>query len=145
MAGLVGGGLFATRGSRLQLEGSIRKTRTAALSPTRSLLVLDFRATNTSDYPYVVKTVEVEVTFADGRKEIGQFVPEIDAKTLFPALPVLGDKLADSIGTGENIPKKQTVDRMVAATFPIPESDLVSRKSVLLRIRHVQGPSSELR
>jgi hypothetical protein len=142
---MVGGGLFASRGAHLELEGSVRKTRVAALSPTRTVVVLDFRASNLADYPFVVKTIEVEVTLADGRKEIGQFVPEVDAKSLFPALPALGDKLAVSIGTGEKIGKKQTVERMAAASFNLPEADLEARKGVLLRLRDVDGPVSELR
>ena len=142
---MIGGGLFATRGTHLELNGSVRKTRVAALSPTRSVVVLDFRATNPSDYPFVVKTVEVEVTLANGKKEIGQYVPEVDAKTLFPALPALGDKLAASIGTGEKIGAKQTVERMAAASFPMPESDLAARKGVVLRLRDVDGPLAELR
>lgn len=142
---VVGGGLFASRGAHLQLEGRVRKTRVAALSPTRTVVVLDFRAINPADYPFVVKTIEVEVTLADGRKEIGQFVPEVDAKSLFPALPALGDKLAVSIGTGERIAKKQTVERMAAASFNLPEADIEARKDVLLRLRDVDGPVAELR
>ena len=142
---MVGGGLFASRGAHLELQGSLRKTRVAALSPTRTVVVLDFRASNPADYPFVVKTIEVEVTLADGRKEIGQFVPEVDAKSLFPALPALGDKLAVSIGTGEKIGKKQSVDRMAAASFNLPEADIEGRKGVLLRLRDVDGPVSELR
>ena len=142
---MIGGGLFVARGTHLELNGSIRKTRIAALSPTRSVVVLDFRATNVSDYPFVVKTVEVEVTLENGKKQIGQFVPEVDAKTLFPALPALGDKLAASIGTGEKIGKKQTVERMAAASFLLPESELAARKEIVLRLRDVDGPVSELR
>jgi hypothetical protein len=142
---MISGGLFVTRGTRLELNGGIRKTRVAALSPTRSVVVLDFRATNPSDYPFIVKTVEVEITLASGKKEIGQFVPEVDAKTLFPALPALGDKLAVSIGTGEKIASKQTVERMAAASFSLPESDLIARKGIVLRLRDVDGPLSELR
>ena len=142
---MVGGGLFASRGAHLELQGSLRKTRVAALSPTRTVVVLDFRASNPADYPFVVKTIEVEVTLADGRKVIGQFVPEVDAKSLFPALPALGDKLAVSIGTGEKIGKKQTVERMTAASFNLPEADFEARKGVLLRLRDVDGPVSELR
>lgn len=142
---IVGGGLFASRGAHLELEGKIAKTRTAALSPTRSVIVLDFRATNPSDYPFIVKTVEVEVTLADGSKQVGQFVPEVDAKTLFPALPALGDKLAVSIATKEKIAKKETVERMAAATFQVPEADLAARKDVVLRLHDVDGPVSEIR
>jgi hypothetical protein len=142
---MIGGGLFATRGTRLELNGSIRKTRVAALSPTRTVIVLDFRAENPSDYPFVIKTVEVEVTLGNGKKEIGQFVPEVDAKSLFPALPALGAKLAASVGTGEKIGSKQTVERMAAASFLLPESDLAARKNLVLRLRDVDGPVSELR
>jgi len=142
---MVSGGLFLNRGHRVLLDGQIRKTRVAALSPTRSVVVLDFRATNTSNFPFLVDAVEVEVTLADGKKQIGQFVPEVDAKTLFPALPALGDKLAVSIGIRENIASKATVERMAAASFAIPESDLAARKDLLLRIREIDGPKSELR
>jgi hypothetical protein len=142
---IISGGLFVSRGAHLELTGEIRKTRSAALSPTRSVIVLDFRAHNPADYPFVVKSAEVEVTLSSGEKVIGQFVPEIDAKQLFPALPALGDKLAVSIGTGEKIPSKQTVERMAAATFQFPEPELAGRKSVVLRLRDVDGPVSLLR
>ena len=142
---MISGGLFVSRGSHLELTGSLQKVRTAELSASRSVVVLDFRATNPSDYPFVVKTVEVEVTLANGTKEVGQFIPEVDAKSLFPALPALGDKLAVSVGTGEKIRTKETVERMAAASFSIPESDLVARKAVVLRLRDVDGPVSELR
>ncbi len=142
---IVGGGLFASRGAHLELEGKIAKTRTAALSPTRSVIVLDFRATNPSDYPFIVKTIEVEVTLADGSKEVGQFVPEVDAKSLFPALPALGDKLTVSIATKEKISKKETIERMAAAAFLIPEADLAARKDVVIRLHDVDGPVSEIR
>jgi len=142
---MIGGGLFATRGTHLELTGSVRKVRVAALSPTRTVVVLDFRATNPADYPFVVKSAEVEVTLANGKKEVGQFVPEVDAKMLFPALPALGDKLAVSVGTGERIVAKQTVERMAAASFTLPESEIAGRKDVLLRLRDVDGPISELR
>ncbi|MBI2686428.1 MAG: hypothetical protein HYX27_08940 [Acidobacteria bacterium] len=142
---LISGGLLATRGTHLTLDGSIRKTRTAGLSATRSVIVLDFRATNPADYPFVVKTVEVEITLADGRRAIGQFIPEVDAKLLFPALPALGEKLVPSIATGEKIAKKQTVERMAAASFEAPESDIAARKGVVLRLRDADGPVAELR
>jgi hypothetical protein len=145
LGAILGGGLFASRGAHLELEGSIKKTRTAALSSTRSVVVLDFRATNPSDYPFVVKTVEVEVTLADGSKQIGQYIPEVDAKTLFPALPSLGDKLTTAVGTGERIGKKETVERMAAASFPFPEGELDTRKGIVLRLRDVDGPVSTLR
>lgn len=145
IAGLIGGGLFATRGTHLELKGEIRKARTAALSPTRSVLVLDFRAENPADYPFVVKTVEVEVTLANGKKEIGQFIPEIDARNLFPALPALGDKLAVSVATREKIARKTTIERMVAASFVLPEEDLASRKGVVIRLYDLDGPVTEIR
>lgn len=142
---LVGGGLFATRGTHLELTGSIRKTRVAPLSATRSVVVVDFRATNPADYPFVLKTAELEVTLKNGEKVVGQFIPESDAKVLFTAIGALGDKLAVSVFTGERIPKKTTVERMVAASFTLPDSDLESRKSLVLRLRDVDGPISELR
>ena len=132
---LISGGFFASRGTHVELTGSIRKTRVAALSPTRSVAVLDFRATNRSDYDFVVKTVEVEITLADGKKIVGQFIGEVDAKTLFPALPALGDKLADSLAMAERIGAKQTVERMAAASFQLPESDLADRKAIVEAIR----------
>jgi uncharacterized protein (DUF58 family) len=142
---LVSGVLSVNQSTRLQLTGSVRKTRTAALSPTRSVVVLDFRATNPSKYRFVVKTVEVEVTLADGAKTVGQFIPEVDARTLFPALPALGAKLTDSIATRETIAPGETVERMTAASFPFPESDLDTRKGIVLRIHDLDGAVAELR
>jgi hypothetical protein len=145
VAGLVGSGLFVSRGAHLQLKGKIQKVRTAALSESRSVAVLDFRVTNPSDYPFVVNGAEVIIRTSDGRDLIGRYIPEVDARVVFAASPLLGEKYNPTIGIRETIRPGQTADRMAAAAFDIPLSQLESRRSLFLRIEDVDGPVSDIR
>jgi hypothetical protein len=142
---LIGGGLFVQRGARLILQGNIQKARTAALDDNRSVIVLDVRLTNPADIPFVTKSADIVVETADGKSLTGQYIPEVDAKVLFQGVPDLGEKYNQTIVIREKIAPKQTVDRMVAASFPAPVSTLESRKSVKLVLKDLDGPVSEIR
>ena len=52
---MIGGGLFLTRDSHVELVGVIQKVRTGRLDEQRSVVVADFRVTNPSGYPFQIK------------------------------------------------------------------------------------------
>src|SRR3974390_1746768 len=88
----VGGIFFMQRGDKIELPGKILKVRTAPLDEDSSIAVLDFRITNPSDVLFEVRTVTVEMEDNAGKSYLGQTVSEMDAKSLFAGLPVLGQK-----------------------------------------------------
>jgi hypothetical protein len=66
-------------------------------------------------------------------------VSEVDAKQLFAAMPVLGQKFNDTLILRDKIPPHTSQDRMVAARFEVPEARFESRKRFVIRVEEVDG------
>jgi hypothetical protein len=135
---------YLQRGAHVELKGSVLKVRTAALDETSSVAVIDFRFVNPSDVPFVVRTVDVSMEGGDGSTTQSMAVSEVDAKRLFEAYPMLGQKYNDSLLMRDKVPARQAEDRMIAARFETPEEKLNARKALHIRIEDVDGPVSEL-
>jgi hypothetical protein len=136
---------WAARGSHLELRGSILKVRTAPTDDNSSVAVLDFRVTNVADYEFNVLNVKVIVEEKSGNKVEGVTVSEVDARHLFEVLPLLGQKYNDSLVVRNRVPPHATEDRMIAASFPIPESRLDMRQGIVVRVEEVEGNVSEIK
>jgi hypothetical protein len=136
--------LFFTRGSHLELTGTVQKVRTLAVEDNGSIAVVDFRFTNPSDYTYVVKKVTVTFTTQDGQKLEGQNIAEIDARRVFEGYPALGQKYNETILPKDKIPAKQTTDKMIAVRFDVPEAKIQNPKQIRIRIDDVDGAISEI-
>jgi hypothetical protein len=80
-----------------------------------------------------------------GAKVEGMTVSETDARHLFEVLPILGQKYNDSLVVRNRVPPHATEDRMIAASFPVPESSLDMRQAITLRIEEVEGNVSEIK
>ncbi len=142
---LVGGFLFWTRGAHVVLNGKIQKVRTREIESGSSLAVVDFRFVNPSDYPFVVRSVDLYVEGGDGKTAEGMIVSEVDAKRLFQAIPELGPKYNDTLKVRDKISSRQGEDRMISARFEIPESALQSRRRLWIRVEEVDGGVSEIK
>lgn len=136
--------LLMNRGSRVGLEGKVLKVRTAPLDDQNSVAVLDFRFHNPAQVPFWVRTVTVIMEDKDGKLYEGQTVSEVDAKRMFTAMPLLGQKYNPTLLMRDKIAPGESEDRMVAATFEAPEARIDGRKRFLIRIEDVDGPVSEL-
>jgi len=144
IAAAVFGIFFMQRGAHMELPGKVLKVRTAPLDDNSSVVVLDFRVTNPSDVLFVVRTVTVELEDPDGASHLGQVAAETDAKRLFEAVPLLGQKFNDTLLMRDKIAAHTSQDRMVAARFEAPVAKLDARKRFLIRIEEVDGKSFEL-
>jgi hypothetical protein len=143
VAALIQGGLFLSRDSHVELVGAIQKVRTGKLDEQRSVVVTDFRVTNPSAYPFQIKDVELELT-SGGKVISGRFIPETDAKNLFLGVPELGEKYNPSFRIKEQVGKKETVDRMLAFAVDAPLGVVEARTNLVVRMREVDGPVSQL-
>ena len=76
----VGAVVYMQRGSRVGLTGKVLKLRTAPLDEKSSIVVLDFRFTNPSSYPFVVRTVTVLLEEKDGKS----YISDADLARFFP-------------------------------------------------------------
>lgn len=145
---LVGVAVFAIfyvqRGAHIQIKGAILKVRTLETDLNSSVAIIDFRFVNPSDYPFVVRTVEVLLQDGEGRIVEGSTVSDVDAGRLFQYFPLLGQKFNDSLVIRTRIEPRQSMDRMVAARFEIPLAELEARKRLQIRVEDVDGAVSEI-
>jgi hypothetical protein len=141
---IVGGVLYMQRGARVGLAGSFLKVRTATLDENSSAGVVDFRFQNPSNVRFVVRTVTVVLEDADGNRVEGRTISEMDARRLFEAIPLLGQKFNDTLVMNDKVAPRASADRMVAARFEVPEAKLESRRRLILRIEDVDGPVTEI-
>jgi hypothetical protein len=136
--------LYMQRGAHIEPKGKILKVRTQALDENSSVAITDFRVENSSDYPVVVRELQVTVEGADGKVYEGSLVAEMDAQRLFQYYPLLGQKYNDTLKMRDRIAPRQTLDRMIAARFEIPQDQLDKRKRLAVRVEDVDGPFGEL-
>jgi hypothetical protein len=136
--------LYMQRGAHVELKGAILKVRTMGADDNSSLAIVDFRFANPSDYPFVVRSVDVSATGAGGASYTSTPVSEVDAKRIFEYYPILGQKYNTSLLTRDKIPGRKSEDRMIVARFEIPVAKLDARTNLKIRIEDVDGPVSEL-
>ena len=140
----VGAILFMQRNAAVGITGNVLKVRSAPLDEKSSVAVVDFRFTNPSDVPFVVRTVTVAMEDQKGGWAEGQTIAEVDAKRMFEMLPLLGQKFNDTLILREKIAPHTSQDRMVSARFEIPDEQLTARKRFLVKIEEVDGKISEI-
>ncbi len=136
---IVGIILYMQRGAHMEMPGQVLKVRTAQLEDGSSVAVADFRVSNTSDYPAVVRTVTVYFENQKGERVTGTTAADIDARRMMEGVPLLGQKYNRSLVTKDKIPGHATWDRMIAARFEAPEEQLRQRKNLIVSIEEIDG------
>jgi len=136
--------LFIQRGAHLDLPGSVLKVRTAALSEDSTVAMIDFRVSNTSDYPAVVRTVRVYAEAKNEGRAEGVIISDVDTQRVFDGIPLLGQKYNRSLVLQDKIPGHATWDRMIGARFDIPEAQLQQRKRFIVSIEEIDGNIYEI-
>lgn len=140
----IAGVWFGTKSSHLDLDGKILKVRTLALGKDASLVVVDFRVTNTSAVPFVVRDVSLKLTPASGAGVDGSPASKTDIDRVFEAQKLIGPHFNDVLSIQDRIAPNKTLDRMTGARFEVPESQVDARKSLVLRLEDVDGTAAEL-
>jgi hypothetical protein len=136
--------LVSTKGNHLELDGQILKVRILPAGDKASIVVLDFRVTNPSDVPFVVKTAQITLDPASGETLEGATISKGDLDNVFKYEKLLGPKYNDVLTIKDRVSPHQKMDRMVAARFELPESGIQSRKAIHLRIEDLDGAVAEL-
>ncbi len=144
IAALVAGVLYMQRGAHIEVRGQVLKVRTASLDEHSSAAVVDFRFTNPADYPFVVQSVTVILEDKTGAQSEGTTVADSDMERLFAAVPLLGQKYNRTLIARDRIAPHESQDRMVAASFGVPDGQLEARKRLVLRIQEIDGAVSEI-
>jgi hypothetical protein len=134
-----------TKGAHLRLEGKILKVRVLPLTGSQaSIVMVDFRATNPSDVPFVVSNVHLKLTPAKGDTEEGMTISKPDINNIFQYAKLLGPKFNDVLSLQDRIAPHQRADRMVGARFEVPESAVNARHALQLVIEDVDGTIAEI-
>jgi len=142
--GLVFTLLTATKGAHLRLEGKILKVRVLALAGSgASVVVVDFRATNPSDVPFITNAVSLRLEPATGDAIDGRTASKTDLENIFHYEKLIGPKYNPVLSLQDRIPPHQTVDLMAGARFELPETAINARKTIRLRLEDVDGASAE--
>ena len=140
----VAGIFYMQRGAHMELPGKIVKIRTVPIDDEHSVAVADFQVNNSSDYPFLVRTVWLVLENADGSQHPGLTSSEIDAQRFFDGTPLLGPKFAKTLITRETVASHATEDHMVLANFEVSEAKLQARKRFFVRIEELDGKIFEL-
>jgi hypothetical protein len=136
--------VYKQRSAHIELLGSVLKVRTLALDENSAAAIIDCRFRNPSDYPWVVRTVEVTMTDASGKVSDGSPISEVDATSLFTYFPALGQKFNPSLTDRTRIKGGESMDRMLAVRFEVPEKLLQQRKSLRVHIVELDGPEADI-
>ena len=137
--------MMSTKSAHLELTGNILKVRTLSVSAgAATIVVLDFRATNPSGLPFIVRDVRMSLEPASGEPMEGSQLSRSDVDAVFQYEKLVGTKYNDVLSLRDKIPAGQTMDRMSAARFELPESQVQSRKRILLHLEDVDGAASDL-
>ena len=136
--GLVWVLLFSTQSNHLELTGSILKVRVLALN-NASLVMADFRVTNPSGLPFVVKNGELQLDPFSGDPVVAKQVSKTDIDNVFKYQKLIGPKYNEVLTLRDRVPAGTTVDRMVGGRFELVESAIARRKALRLRIEDVDG------
>jgi hypothetical protein len=144
MAVVLAGILYWTRGAHVVLKGSIQKVRLQEMDERSAVAVVDFRFVNPSDHLFVVRTVAVTLEDAKGGTVEGKVASEVDARRIFQFYPVLGQKFNETLKPRDKVASRESMDRMVAVRFELPESAVAARKNLRITIEDVDGTVSEI-
>jgi hypothetical protein len=137
--------LSTTTGAHLRLEGKILKVRVLPVNAgLASIVVVDFRATNPSDVPFVVSSVKIQLEPPSGDALEGTQASKPDLQDIFQYAKIIGPKYNDVLSLQDRVAPHQTVDRMTGARFEIPEAAVNSRKGIRLQIEDLDGAAAEL-
>ncbi len=139
VAAVVGWVFYQQRGAHLEFRGSILKVRVAQMDESSSVMVVDFRLTNTSTFPLTLRSMSLEMEAADGSIVSGVPIAAADVDRMFEFYKLLGEKFNPVLREQDRIPASQTLDRMTAFRIAIPFADVERRKSVHLHLEDMTG------
>jgi hypothetical protein len=133
-----------TKSNHLDVAGKILKVRSIPLESGTSLVVVDFRITNPSGVPLVVREVSMSMERYKEDPLAGREVSKTDVDTMFQVQPLIGPKYNDVLAPPDTIPPGKTLDRMAEASFEAAQDTVEFRKAVILHIEDIDGAGFDI-
>jgi len=141
---LVVGTLMNTKGAHLSIQGKVMKVRPLSTDPQDTLIIVDFRAHNEAQIPFMSREAKVVITKPDGSEVEGQTIAQSDMDRVFDFYKILGPKYNPVLVQRDRIKGGETIDRMIAASFPLPDSEVEKRKNLAVRLFDVDGQTFDI-
>lgn len=133
-----------TKPNHLELESKFLSVRAAPIGDGRELVIANFRISNPSGVPLIIREISMQVELYGQPPLQGLEVSRSDVDTMFQLHPLLGGKDYDVLATGDTIAPGQTIYRMAEASFDASESAMAARKQVVVHIEDVDGASFDI-
>ena len=139
VAAVLGVTLWQNQGSRLILEGSMRKVRIQKVDDANTAAIVEVRLNNPSDLPFEVKDLKLTLETAKGPVD-GTLFRSKDLDAFFDFYKAsLGVRFNDSLRIGERLKSRTLVERTVGASFPVSEAELTGRRRLVLTLKAIDG------
>jgi hypothetical protein len=139
------GVLVTTKSVHLSVDGKVMKVRALSTDPQNTLLVVDFRAHNEAQIPFMSREAKITVTKADGSEVEGDTIAQSDMDRVFDYYKTLGPKFNPVLIQRDRIKGGETMDRMVAGSVALAEADVEKRKNLTVRLYDVDGQTFDIK
>jgi hypothetical protein len=142
---LILGTLVTTKSTHLSVVGKVMKVRPLSADEQNTIVVVDFRARNEAEIPFMSREAKVIITKADGSQVEGDTIAKSDMDRVFDYYKILGPKYNPVLIQRDRIKGREQMDRMVAATVALPEADVEKRKNLTVRLFDVDGQTFDIK
>ena len=142
---LILGTLVTTKSTHLSVVGKVMKVRPLSAYEQNTIVVVDFRARNEAEIPFMSREAKVIITKADGSQVEGDTIAKSDMDRVFDYYKILGPKYNPVLIQRDRIKGREQMDRMVAATVALPEADVEKRKNLTVRLFDVDGQTFDIK
>ena len=151
VGGLIGGLVVAGAiiaynwGATPRLDGEITEVRTLGMDASSSVAIINFEASNASNYELSIAQREMAVVDANGNLLEGRILSVFDIQQLFKYFPALGGMKDEPLVDKQFLSPGQTLRGLAAARFEIPKHELDTRQEIIFRTLDVKKRRTELR
>lgn len=132
-------------GATPRLDGEITLVRTLGMDGSSSVAIVNFEATNASNYEINVRQRELDVVDAAGIVREGRVLSVFDIQQLFKYFPALGGMKDEPLTDNRHFAPGETLRGLAAARFEIPKHELDSRREIVFRTLDVKHRPTEIR
>ncbi len=137
--------IFYNWGATPRLDGRITQVRTLGMDPSNSVAIVNFEASNTSNYETAINFREIDVTEESGNIRKGRILSVWDIQQLFQYYPALGGMGDEPLIDNRYLAPGESMRGLLAARFEIPKHLLDMREELVFRTVDNKNRATELR
>lgn len=143
---VVAGGIIVYNwGATPRLDGEITEVRTLGMDASSSVAIINFEASNDSNYELSIAQREMAVVDANGNLLEGRILSVFDIQQLFKYFPALGGMRDEPLVDKQFLAPGQAIRGLAAARFEIPKHELDTRQEIIFRTLDVKHRRTEIR